>query len=322
MAYETGTATSHLDLIRKLRTFLTTNATLVSLGQEWDELGWNDTGTYCELFLKGPGNAGLDEIFVNINTYTDAGSSMYRWTLRGATGYNSAQAIADQPGSNPQARFLALWGSSIPYWFIANGRCFKVIAKVSTTYHCMYGGFILPIATPSEYPYPLAIGGSVSTSSQIYSTATAAASNFYDPGINTLSDAGTLGLRNTSGVWLSGFNRAVSGASGTTVGTTVMVNTSPYAETQASTEYTPNGTAQSKKMRPSLDGTFALSPIVIYQSTTGDRNVFGEFDGVYHVSGFGNTAENIITISGTDYIVVPNVFRADENSYAAFKLEA
>ena len=34
--------------------------------------------------------------------------------------------------------------------------------------------------------------------------------------------------------------------------------------------------------------------------------IFGELDGVFAISGFDNFAENIITMTAVDYLVVPN----------------
>jgi hypothetical protein len=112
------------------------------------------------LSLKGPGG-GSDEIFVNLETDYSVSGDWYNWRLYGATGFIAGNVLdfATQPGTSLPVG-LSLWQASIPYWFIANGRRFMVIAKINTTYHALYAGFILPYATPSQYPYPLMIGGS------------------------------------------------------------------------------------------------------------------------------------------------------------------
>ena len=41
----------------------------------------------------------------------------------------------------------------MPYWFIANGRRFIVIVRVSSVYQSAYAGFILPYHLPNTF-YP------------------------------------------------------------------------------------------------------------------------------------------------------------------------
>lgn len=73
MAYETGTATDYLDLLDKLRVFLTSNASLVAAGQQWQVLRWQtDNNGEKELILKAPGLAGTDNIYCGILTKSDA----------------------------------------------------------------------------------------------------------------------------------------------------------------------------------------------------------------------------------------------------------
>jgi hypothetical protein len=48
--------------------------------------------------------------------------------------------------------------------------------------------------------------------------------------------------------------------------------------------------------------------------------VLGELDGAYFIPGFGQAAENIVTISGQDYLVVQNIFRTTSDAYWALKL--
>jgi hypothetical protein len=156
MAYETGTATDYRDLLRRLRAFVTGSA----LGsQAWTQMRWTESATTQELILKGPGLAGADEIFVGIRSDQNAASDTYNWHIRGATGYLPLDAWADQPNASPE-RHMALWNQPMPYWFVADGRRIMVAARVSTRVMFIHLGFILPYATPGQYPYPLLIVGS------------------------------------------------------------------------------------------------------------------------------------------------------------------
>ena len=55
--------------------------------------------------------------------------------------------------------------------------------------------------------------------------------------------------------------------------------------------------------------------------STSVENIFGDFEGVFYVSGQGNASENIVQIDGIDHLVVQSAFRSDVGNYAAFALE-
>src|ERR1700727_3462473 len=169
MSTSSGTATDYLDLLSKLRTFLTTDATLTGLGQNWTELKTNSTPyshtdasqvntVEFESYLQAPGLSTTEQIFINLIAYTNAVSGLFNWRMTGALGFITGNTWFLQPGVSPQA-FLYLWASSIPYWFIANGQRVIVIAQVSGNIEMAYLGKFLPDATPGQYPYPVFIGG-------------------------------------------------------------------------------------------------------------------------------------------------------------------
>jgi hypothetical protein len=73
-------------------------------------------------------------------------------------------------------------------------------------------------------------------------------------------------------------------------------------------------------MRPNpLDGGYLLSPVIVH-FTSPSKYIFGELDGIYHVSGFSNASANVITIGSDDYLVVQNVYRNTIGDYCAVKL--
>lgn len=49
-------------------------------------------------------------------------------------------------------------------------------------------------------------------------------------------------------------------------------------------------------------------------------NVYGELDGVFGVTGFGQSAENTVTINGIPHLVVPDVFRGGKANFHAVRL--
>ena len=157
MAWETGTATDHDDLLDKLITFLTTDSGLVAANQEWMVLKDEEPVDERYVYLRGPGLADNDQIHANIRRFYNPGTNAYNWEFRGATSYDGGIAYASQPGTSDMS-YLCLANLSMTYWFFANGRRFIVIAKIGTVYTSAYAGLIMPYALPSEYLYPLFIG--------------------------------------------------------------------------------------------------------------------------------------------------------------------
>lgn len=298
MAWETGTASNNKDLFNKLKTFLTTNAALVAANQEWTV---NRYTADDELMLKGTGLTGTDEIYVNLKIAEIPASDIYNIHVKGAAGYVGANAWNDQPGQSLTCA-ISLWNDPIKYWFIANGRRFIIVAKVSTFYVAGYFGLFLPYATPEQYPYPLFIGGNLAYYSNAfansnYSRADGFNSNYWMPlayGSAQPDDA-------TAGpsfiYWVDGGWEYFANNRGTNVIIPVSTTT-----------------------RDNIDGGYTLIPHQLL-TTIPSKSVAGKLDGSFYVSGFSNGAENIITIGADDYLVVQNVMRNGVGDFAAIALK-
>lgn len=264
---------------------------LTTAGQNWDLIRIYTSTGIKRHFFRGHGTAGTDQIFVNMYISDNSGSDIYNLGIMGATGHLLGDdTTTNQPGASSAVYMLLLSGSSIPYWFIANGRRFMVVAKVATVYECMYAGFILPTGTPSEYPYPLAVGGCQDASVR-YSDASADHSAFF-------KSVAALLLRTKDGTWINQENQ--------------YINCRPYQGTLYSNIY-------NITILKGIDGTYVVFPVTLTDSYP--KNVYGDFEGVFAISGESNASENIAQISGVDYLVVQNTFRTSINEFAAFKLE-
>lgn len=311
MAWETGTATNQADLLAKIVTFLTTNTTLVGLGQEWTDLG-AASGQTSGTWLMGPGLAGTDDIYVGIQGVSDVPNDTYGIQVEGAAGFNAAQSFTGQTGASPDS-FVSVWNSSMPYWIVASGRRFIVVVKVSTTYHALYGGLILPYGTPSQYGYPHFIGGESNTLLR-WSDTTVGFRQFVDPGATSTGTNTGANLCFPDGSWQY-FSNFTNSSGNDSLNTTTGRSVWPYAGGANATEVD----NRLREMRDNIDGTFTLLPLIL-SCDSPSRQVFGELDGCYWVSGYNNAAENIITISGQDYLVVQNIFRTNRWNYWALKL--
>lgn len=256
-----------------------------------------------EYVVRGPGLSESDEIYVALATVSSAQNDLYNVLCRYATGFDATKSAHPNatlllPGVPTSiSPYLLAWNQSIKYWFIANGRRFIVIAKVSTTYASMYGGFVMPYGLPSEFPYPIAAGASCAANLR-WSDQTTQHSSFWNPaGLNSQS-ATSLGLRRTDGS-VDAFKNIFGSSDG-------LAWTYPYRNNIG--------------YRSSPDSSYAIQPIVLF-SSLGGGNVWGELDGVFHISGFSNAAENIFSLDGDDYLVVQSGFRTATTDYAAILLE-
>lgn len=308
MSTQTGTATSYLDLLNKLRTFLTTDATLVAAGQNWTELATNSTPysgqpgasdtVDFETYLKAPGLSGTESIYINIRAFHLTASDYYNWEMRGAQGYNSAQSFIAQPGVCA-GTFMYLWNSSIPYWFIANGQRVIIIAKVSTVYEMAYLGKFLPFGSPGQYPYPVAVGGCGYSSADLrFSDTSFSHLAFFDP--NGLMVCGT------DNAWYQFQNFNTGGS----------MNQPPNNNVWPWSYYSSN---RPNQISANLDGTYPIFPARLEQLTPA-INLLGELDGVGFTTGNANSSESTINDGANTWMVVQNVFRTAADNYCVVKM--
>lgn len=301
MAYATGTATDYADLYSKLVTFVTTNSTLVAAGENWTVLSSSLTGltgVQGSHLLRGPGLSGTDQIHIRIQLQADAGGDKYGIGLQYFSSYNSSLNHSVQPGISSVCG-MALWNNPMTYWFIANGRRFIVVAKVSTVYTSMYAGYYLSYCTPSELPYPMIVLGSNEDAiTHRWSQGNHETGGFWDP-----SD-GNGYARDGSSVQLAVANYTNgTGGARQAVGTNAIW---PYDTDLA--------------LRENYDGTQSLLP-TIFHTSYGGGNVYGELQGVFFTSAYGLGSEDTVTINSKTYLIVQSVYRTDRRSYSAILLE-
>lgn len=295
MAYESGAATNHNNLLTLLIAFLTTD---LPATQQWSVLADRTESDQRCVYLHGPGLAGTDNIYVGIRVKTDADDIVYHWELRAMAGYNSAAGFESQVGvSNPH--YMPLYNSSMPYHFFATGRHFKVAALVeNTVWANCYAGFILPYALPSEYPYPIFVGGNSPLVTERYSSEAATYRAFWQPG-NILSGGGGCGLRFVSGEWLQFSDSGSDDDYG---------RIWPYYN-----DVLP--------MSANLDATQNTIPVMLYTGRW-DGVVIGELDGVAYIAGHNTTPGDTITDNNGDVWVVFNgCAQSGLGNQSAFKKE-
>mgnify|MGYP001304100193 CR=1 FL=1 len=260
-----------------------------------------------EYIWKAPGNANTDAIYVGARYFTDP-VGYYNWQLGGFTGYSAGVDFGLQPGSITNSAslrgvVLPLWNQSIPYWFFANGRRVVVIAKVSSQFEAAYLGFLESYPSPAQWPYPLVVGGSMAFSSEPEAGSTSWAYSYSGDQHTAFPKAKPYNMTNFSqlrvrlpdGSW-KGFSSAGYSAPGAIW---------PYTGTMSD-------------FRPNLDGSYPLLPIVLSDATP---NTYGRFDGVFATTGYGNGAENVLTVGRDSWLVVQNVYRNTKTDFYAVRMD-
>lgn len=323
MAYVTGTATNHVDLYDKLIDFLKNNPALVSAGQNWTEV-WTGAAN-GERVLSGPGISGTDSVLVGLALLQDVPNNRYRIRLRGMTGIlPSAITLAEHVNVSAAYGFYADSGP-MTYWFIANGRRFMVVVKISTVFESCYAGLYLPYSLPANYPYPLFIGGTfgpIEGGSLDWRAVNDEHSNFaypYKPGGLSSSPSNSAAIIDPLGQWLQAGNYS------SLTPPHVCIGPEDFGDALLGVSRVTDSSSMGydtlrQRTREYFGGGYALTPLTITQDTP-QNQTYGVLQGAYHVPGEGNSSENIITVGGVDHLVVQNIFRTTTGNFIAVALE-
>ena len=298
------------------------------------EIEFTASGEY-EFQAKGTGLAGVNTIYVGISSYSSIGADYFNWRFQGYLGFDGAKTFDEQPGAIPlgtlgtrpaKTPIMCLWNDAIPYWFIGNGRRIIVVAKISTVYEMIYLGYLLPYLPPTMMPYPLCIIGTslgyvdnAHTGERWSNTSPSHSIGCLQPTAihNATSGFDIIARPNSSFrfwfvEWSGIANRVVYSNSAEGVSTRDSVHpTWPCGDDT-------DEIFRQMRNNPN-DASYVLSPIIPMHRLNA-KNVFGELDGVYHISGFNNAVENIITIDLVDYLVVQNIHRTGQFDYCAVRL--
>ena len=350
MAVKIGTAADHIELWDALLDFLQNDPELVSAGQNWS-VAWQHSER-PEIVLEGPGLSGTGEVLVGLRRRADeltVGESVI--DLTGMIGVIPSAADFNQHVGNltvPPLFFLDQ--NPMDYWFVANGRRFVVVVKISTIYQAGYAGLFMPYARPTAYPAPLFIGGTRGqgrgTNSNTIVDSWRAGTHgryrhFTQPVSETSATTGFASpayMLDPSGQW---------GECGTLTGQDVAFSL-PYIRMGpknfparvAGLTAGPAGDGQvnsggswtarlgyrsfQENMVAGLNGDYSLTPLTL--SSGGYANAqaavtYGVLDGCFLIPGEGNVAENIVTMGGVDHLVVANVQHTSTDEYWALALE-
>ena len=118
------------------------------------------------ILLQGKGS-GSDEISVGFRTQTN-NTTYWNMEVSGFTGYDATKTYDNQPAKI--SKYACMSSVSFDFYIFMSGRSIRVVPVIGgTNYESMYAGWFLPNATVSQYGYPMFIGGSAATATQLIS---------------------------------------------------------------------------------------------------------------------------------------------------------
>jgi F5/8 type C domain-containing protein len=268
--------------------------------------------------VQVPGNDGAQpSAHISIVTNDNVPGDIFGMRAFPHTAYSGTSPIDGQTGGGALvAAGMACSNSSMPYWIVASGRRFVMVVKVSTTYHVLYGGLLLAYARPSQYPIPLAVGGSSGDPFSVrWSDTSATTRHFWTP-----AHSNQLLVRDFNGTWRTFINTdgnptfpsAQSGPANRVFPS--WINDSSIQDNASRSE----SQGQLHTIRENFGGSYPLIPMVALASSYGP---FGEFEGCFWTSGFGNSAENVIRQDRIDHVVFQNCGRTAAGDYFALRMD-
>lgn len=264
---------------------------------------------FSQYVWLAPGNAGTEAIYVGAHHLRRLDVDYYDWELAGFDGYNANAPFYGQPNFHGRV-WLPLASSSMPYWFICDGRRAIVVAKVGTQYELAYLGLYDSYFTAAQAPYPLCVAGTVA-----HGTATPfwnhAGFRWSDPTHRMPThgnvDASSFGIYHTplrargiDGTWL-GFIATLLGGAPPSNANVVW----PYA-------------GDFSQLDGNLDGSYSLFQIILFAAAP---NALGTLSGIRAVTGQGLGPESLITIGPVSHLVLPNINRVGRTDYLAVRLD-
>lgn len=260
----------------------------------WTTLRYDTASAMRELIMRSSGLSGTEDIYIGFRSYQNVGADVYNVSVAGFTGYIPANPFINQPGYFESG--IPAHNNRIDYWIAANAQRVVMGLKVGTpVYTHGYTGKFFPYGTPSQYPYPLYVGGCLVGVPETRYSATTYTFPYYgatagtEPGTNR----GNSQLRFTDGSWRQ--HR-------------MWPHWANAIVAQGTLSLRETGTQ------------YSLQPLIIMSSSP-SLNIMGELDGVYQITGFNNVTENTLVIGGDDYVVLQDCSSTGFNNYVALRME-
>jgi hypothetical protein len=277
---DNSTMLAHYKMLEKIRDFASANG--------WTVLRYDAVSVNRELILQGVGLSGDQQIYIGFTTYQDVSSDYYNLVVAGFTGYVAGNTFYTQPGGVYSG--VPAHNQRIDYWLTVNANRIAIGMKVGTpVYEHAYAGYGLTRTLPSQYPYPLVVGGMLNGIPAVRFSETSHSFPYRGTRSSPSANTANLRLRFNSGVWLQ----------------------------PATWPWNTDRLAGSTQLRET-GGNYPILPIILLDV----NGMYCELDGIFYISGFDNVTENTFSIAGINYVVLQDVGRNGFTDYIAMRLDA
>lgn len=305
MAYVVNYGNNILDLFQAAESTLT--------GAGWNEisLAKNQNQVTDAAIFVGSGG-GNDKIYIYLSCHDiNNNNNNNKLILDSSVGYDPLLGVFEQPGSIQQwlkatgkeqvdtPVFSISTNERYFYWIFVDNYRIIIVARMSIMYESMYLGFLNPIASERQYPYPMYVCGNSHFKDQDWPN------NKNGSFVFPIDGAGW--LRRADGTWRK-FNASKPDPSASTDGTVFPYN------------------SHNKKLIPNYkeidavnQDNFLLIPIMLQTNNPVDIN--GLLRGCYWVSGTRDIdSERLLSYNGEQYIVFDTKEDRGANTYFAIKM--
>ncbi|MDR3152895.1 MAG: hypothetical protein LBW85_01150 [Deltaproteobacteria bacterium] len=286
--------------------------------------GWHtlDTGSSVSgnvsvqgVQLRGEDVSGTGSIYVHLVYWKNVMTDVYSLQMEGSAGWNP-EADVLQFGQNPQNSYrdlgtstsvivrTPLHGAPIQYWITASPRRFMGAFRHNDRWGSLYCGFVMPYGMPSQWAYPLWIAGNN------------IATDDYKEALNGCpwgASAVVSGmLYCPSGRWQATPNyQSPPGGRG------FGVQMWPYLMQPGQTyirNYVPLEDRNGVR-------TYPVTNMLFWCANANEYGLFGEPDGLCHVTSWGAAGGDLLTKAGRTYLLIQREMSAANDTSAAMLLE-
>ena len=314
MGYVYGQSTNLCTLLENIATACTDEGWIIV---EQSDIMYEGVSRLGHVLFRADGD-GNDNIYISLTINPEDFNVLI---LDGPAGYDANLKFWEQPGSLHQwnkidednATGLPMYSSSsaiykIPslriydkerfdYFLFINHHRLIIVLKLVIDYQSAYLGFINPISSERQYPYPMYVAGNSLVASDSILT-----------GSFVFPTQGTGWLRRADGTW-----RAFECPYSTNIAANTDGAMFPYVANN--TSLVPNYTS-----RTTIDVNFLLLPVLAYTNNPTDS--CGIFREVYWISGTRDVAaEQIVVVDGVNYMVFDSRDSRGNNSYFCIRIE-
>ena len=247
-----------------------------------------------EIILRNAGESGQEDIYVCLREFSNASASFTGIQTLVRTYYNNGDAWfkelsrGDYDNTNDKYKKIPhvnLLNSNMTYWLFSNqNRIILVIKVAGNIYECFYIGCGYRVSSPVLYEHPYVALGSA------YDTITYSSTNSAHSFIISNDNLYNIIIK-PLGYEQTAYNTIVC----------------PYDT------YTALGTPTKCS-----NNDIILHPIYLVDNAAPYLS-FLQLDGVYHIACEGIQSEDIITISGIDYLIFQNIYRVSSYEYMAIR---